>query len=169
VTAQTPEQAAHAAACAHQGISAGETAELWRRLGNDDATYWADIAEAVLAAREQPPPGDRAFRADLVDAMLLWSGRDREDADECAAELAAILDKHPAPQPAPGLAALRHGIAALAADLSASADATRPSRKSQLEDEFAIALRRLLESGQDPELPAQPAQEQLETHQEGTR
>lgn len=41
---------------------------------------------------------------------------------------------------------LRGGITALAADLTASADATRPSRKSQIEDECAIALRKLLET-----------------------
>jgi hypothetical protein len=56
---------------------------------------------AEIAVHPQPAPGDRAFRADLVDAMLLWSGRDRADVDECARELAAILDKHPIAQPAP--------------------------------------------------------------------
>lgn len=43
------------------------------------------------------------------------------------------------------LAKLRDGIAALAAELDASAAATRPSRKSTIEDECAIALRQLLE------------------------
>jgi hypothetical protein len=40
---------------------------------------------------------------------------------------------------------LRDGIAELLADVTKSADATRPSRKSQVEDELAIALRKLLE------------------------
>ena len=41
--------------------------------------------------------------------------------------------------------ALREGIRQLLADITASADATRPSKKTALEDEFAIALRKLLE------------------------
>lgn len=44
------------------------------------------------------------------------------------------------------LAALRSGIAGLAADLDRSAAETRPSRKSEIESECAIALRRLLET-----------------------
>jgi hypothetical protein len=40
---------------------------------------------------------------------------------------------------------LRDGVTALAADLDASAAATRPSKKSTIEDELAIALRKLLE------------------------
>jgi hypothetical protein len=40
---------------------------------------------------------------------------------------------------------LRDGITALARDLDASAAATRPSKKSNIESEIAIALRKLLE------------------------
>lgn len=40
---------------------------------------------------------------------------------------------------------LRNGITALLADITSSANATRPSKKTALEDEFAIALRKLLE------------------------
>ncbi len=42
--------------------------------------------------------------------------------------------------------ALRDGITELLADITKSADATRPSKKTALEDEFAIALRKLLEA-----------------------
>jgi hypothetical protein len=41
---------------------------------------------------------------------------------------------------------LRDGITQLATDVQASADATRPSKKSGIEDELAIALRKLLET-----------------------
>lgn len=61
----------------------------------------------------------------------------------------------PAPELAAAMAETRHyrdalnalaaRVTALAADLEASAAATRPSRKSQTEDECAIALRRLTE------------------------
>jgi hypothetical protein len=63
---------------------------------------WAqDVAEHERTREPQSAPGDRAFRADLVDAMLRWSGRNRADIDQCASELAQILDRHPQPQPAP--------------------------------------------------------------------
>ena len=60
------------------------------------------LTAAVAARQPQPAPESPGLRADLVDAMLRWSGRDRADVDECASELAAILDKHPMAQPAPG-------------------------------------------------------------------
>jgi hypothetical protein len=45
-----------------------------------------------------------------------------------------------------GLDALRDGVAALAARLEISAAATRPSRKSDIEDQLAAELRGLLEA-----------------------
>ena len=68
---------------------------------------------------------------------------------------AAAQEPHAAPELAAAMAetrrcrealnALAGRVTALAADLAASATATRPSRKSQTEDECAIALRRLTE------------------------
>lgn len=64
------------------------------------------------------------------------------------ADDAAIRDNvalTPEPKPAPELTALREGIAALAERLEASACATHPSRKTQIELECAAELRDLLE------------------------
>lgn len=54
------------------------------------------------------------------------------------------------------LAARDDGIRALLAQVQASADATRPSRKTQIEDELAIALRKLLEGLPCARHPAVP-------------
>jgi hypothetical protein len=75
--------------------------------------------------------------------------RKREYYLDHARELAAILAEHPQePQPAPELAAtkLREGVEQLAKDVTASADATAPSKKSSIEYEVAIQLRKLLET-----------------------
>lgn len=58
--------------------------------------------DGIATTGQQADPLDRAFRADLIDAMLRWSGLDRPDADQCAKELATVLDRHPQVQTAPG-------------------------------------------------------------------
>lgn len=80
--------------------------------------------------------------------------------DDCANALAAVLGQHPEAHPAPELAAaesrqleetrerlglLEDGIGNLAAGLKLSADASRPSKKSGIEDGCAAALLGLLD------------------------
>jgi hypothetical protein len=68
--AVTPGQAAHAAACACEGIDdESEVAELWQGLDDSELSYWAQVshaavaefiderAEAVAARQPQPVPG----------------------------------------------------------------------------------------------------------------
>lgn len=57
-----------------------------------------------------------------------------------AAAVAAPLAARAAQQP------LRDGITGLIRELDESAAVTRPSRKSEIETELAVALRRLLEA-----------------------
>lgn len=65
----------------------------------------------------------------------LYDAAERE-MDLYRAEITRITAKH---------VALRDGIRELLAGVAKSTDATRPSKKTQIEDEFAIALRKLLE------------------------
>ena len=74
--------------------------------------------EALRTWEPQPAPDPSGLRADLIDAMLRWSGRDRADTDECASELAAILDRHPMAQPAPGFVTCDHSPAELGVTVS---------------------------------------------------
>jgi hypothetical protein len=60
-------------------------------------------AEIAEHAEAKPAPDTPGLRAALVDTMLRCSGRDAFD--QCASDLAQILDQHPEPQPAPELAA----------------------------------------------------------------
>jgi hypothetical protein len=64
------------------------------------------------------------------------------DCDKIRKRLEALAG----PEPHVRAAGLRDGIEQLANDLGISANATRPSRKSSIEDEIAIALRKLLET-----------------------
>lgn len=130
-------------------------------------------AAPLIIAGQEPHAADggRSFEDMLADPREQFDPRSEllASISEYAAAppaSAGIKPWHPhgVPQPAPGLAAaerdqaqaglretaagnirLRDGIAALAARLDASAAATRPSRKSTIEDEIAIALRKLLE------------------------
>lgn len=82
-------------------------------------------------------PGQAAYEAYI--AALGWTTAVRwQDADE-AYRAAWEAAAQAAPEP------LRDGIRELLADIQASADATRPSKKTQTEDEVAAQLRQLLE------------------------
>ena len=94
----------------------------------------------------QPAPDPSGLRADLIDAMLRWSGRDRADTDECASELAAILDRHPMAQPAPGFVTCDHSPAELGVTVSgepqpAPGDAGVTRLRAQLAGVRAVAER----------------------------
>lgn len=122
------------------------------------------IARHALAAQEQPAPGLAAALADLeseIRDVTREVARCRSPLDPCPfcereitramkAIAAYALDcaeygRTLQPDPDPALAALRSGITGLIRELDESAAATRPSRKSDIEFETAIALRRLLE------------------------
>jgi hypothetical protein len=84
------------------------------------------IAPLIIAhAAAQEPHAAPGLRAALVDAMLRWSGRDAFD--QCASDLARILDQHPEPQPAPELAAAMRESRLRAEVITEILDAFSPS------------------------------------------
>lgn len=142
----------------------------WDELSHQAKLAWEAAAQAgyaAIAAQEPHAPELATLRADLADAEALlarWPkcpagcncrvGTEDADVNECGCDGPCTTGWEP--QPAPELAAklretaannirLRDGIAELARTLDTSAAATRPSRKSDIESEIAIALRRLLE------------------------
>jgi len=166
VSAATPGQAAYEALgrAAQRRLQVFEGTP-WHALDDDTWADWENIAACAIAAQEP----HAAPELQAVESVYLYHWRfdrgeeyglfrDKADA-EAAAEARraespgeglfevlgmAILGR-PEPEPAPELAALREGITALASDLDASARATSPSKKSNIEAECAIALRKLLE------------------------
>ncbi len=122
---------------------------------------WARVSEAV-ADRERERDEARADRDRLHNALFIIGKMipavGSASADECR-KISEVVwavvhdrDGQPRPAPEPTRAApcdcchlWSESVRALLADVTKSADATRPSRKGQIEDELAIALRKLLE------------------------
>jgi hypothetical protein len=127
MTAPTPEHAAPAVPGLYArwwrdvaGASDEAIGSAWRMTFPADRKFWTELDAKLAALAPQPAPEPHGLRAALVDAMLRWSGRDRADVDRCASELAAILDQHPQPQPAPELAQVLSSPAELARWVEAS-------------------------------------------------
>lgn len=95
--------------------------------------------EVIRTAAAQHDAAERE-----MDAYRDEITRINEDRDRLARQLVDAGNDND--QLTAGNARLRDAITALLGDITASADATRPSKKTALEDEFAIALRKLLET-----------------------
>jgi hypothetical protein len=140
-------------------VECGTDAEVAEVAGSVRA-----IARHAIAAQEpQPAPGAAAPdrpNAKFTEWLELhnaqfggnptheYGGGDMRDAYEAGmtAAVVAYACRPDLGAQADALTALRSGITGLAADLDRSARETAPSRKSEIESETAIALRRLLEA-----------------------
>jgi hypothetical protein len=116
---------------------------------DDMRTYYGvgALAEAFQGGTQLAAAAQEPHAAPGKPHRHPFAARDCECPPDCECWQPAVT-----PQPAPELAAamretrfLRAGIAALTARLDASARATSPSKKSDIEAEIAIALRKLLE------------------------
>lgn len=132
MSGQTAGQAAYEA---RERYLYGKVSETfaWDRLDSRLRNAWQAAAEAGHEAIAAAQPQD---------------GAAPEVAEYEAHDLRHRLDRAQATlrETAKDNIRLRDGIRALLADVAKSADATRPSRKSAIEDELAIELRKLLEA-----------------------
>ena len=117
-----PEQAAYEA---YRASFRRHRADIpdWAYLTETPRAAWKAAAQAAIASQQaEPAPEPPGLRAAIERAHACWSAQGADDAgddaargaseafDQCAIELAHILDRHPEPRLAPELAALRDAL-----------------------------------------------------------